>query len=272
MRYFEAGEVMRVRVSDQDLGRLDCDLAVGFAFEGDRAPRGIDDPGLRRTLATQMTADGFRGQTTDRVVWNADARHAARRFAVLGLGRARKQDGEAIRTACARAARLASELGAGRIALRLPTGSSAEVPTDARAAVEGVFLGDYAFERHLTDRDRRVPRLASLELSAPGPRGPLERAARLGAIGGAAVVLARDLAVAQESRIARTPGGRRGAPRRPPLPGARSVRDQTARPARPARGRTRLRPAGPRRASRLQAAGGESGTPDGSRRPGGHLR
>ena len=77
---------MRVRVSSKDLSQLKADLAVCFAFDGDKTPRGIAEIKLRRALATRMRAEGFTGGSSDFLVWNADSRYPAQRFLVVGLG------------------------------------------------------------------------------------------------------------------------------------------------------------------------------------------
>ena len=111
---------MRIRVSENDLSRQKADLAVCFAFEGDRGPRGVEETELARELAARMRAEGFRGRPGDRVVWSADGRYGAPRFLVIGLGRPSEIPGEAIRAGCARAARQAARFSAKRLALRLP--------------------------------------------------------------------------------------------------------------------------------------------------------
>ena len=109
---------MRIRVSKKDVSELEADLVVCFAREADAKPRAIADPGLRRELAREMRAEGFRGRVGDQLVWNANGRYASRRFLVVGLGSG--DDDGAIRTASARAARAAQDLAARRLALRLP--------------------------------------------------------------------------------------------------------------------------------------------------------
>ncbi len=42
---------MRIDVSGEDLAKLKADLAVCFAFEKDKTPRGVRDVRLRRELA-----------------------------------------------------------------------------------------------------------------------------------------------------------------------------------------------------------------------------
>jgi leucyl aminopeptidase len=194
---------MRVRVSSRDLSELKADLVVCFAFEGDRAPRGVDDPALKRELAAQMKAEGFTGSRSDKLVWNAAGRYPSHRFLVLGLGPGGEDTSESLRSGCARAARLAGGFSAGDLALRLPPSREAQ-EVAIRAACEGALLGAYRFDRYLTDPARRKTRLRAIELSAKGRAQLLKRAAARGEIGGQAVWLARDLVNEAPSRLTPT--------------------------------------------------------------------
>jgi leucyl aminopeptidase len=192
---------MRIRVSDSDLSTQKVDMAACFAYEKDRAPRGIKDRQLARELAVQMKAERFQGQPGDMLIWNADGRYGTRRFLVVGLGRERSTPGEAIRTGSARAAREACRHSASELGLRLPTDRRSPAALEARAAIEGAMLGAYQFDRHLTDPTRRNPELSAIELSADGRTTAVKQAVVLGQVGARAVCLARDLVNEAPSRM-----------------------------------------------------------------------
>jgi leucyl aminopeptidase len=192
---------MLVRVTENDLGILKSDLGVCFAYENDKHPRGIKDARLRRELAAEMKAEGFKGLPGDRVIWNADGRYASHRFLVIGLGREKPAPGEAIRGGCARAAREAAKISARRIGLKLPPVAKGRVAAEARAAVEGAALGAYQFDRYLTDPTRKKVKLREIELSADGATAAVKRAVTLGRQGALAVCLARDLVNEGPSRM-----------------------------------------------------------------------
>jgi len=192
---------MRARVSERDLSRLDADLAVCFAYEGERSPAGVSHPELRSALEAEMKAERFSGLATDLAIWNTDGRFPARRFAVVGLGRRKSVAGEAIRTGAARAARTASRLSARRLALRLPETASGDSLLELRAAIEGAMLGAYRFERHLTEKSRRIVGPDSLEVSIPSGARGARRASALGSLGARAVAMARDLVNEGPSRM-----------------------------------------------------------------------
>jgi leucyl aminopeptidase len=195
---------MRVRVTDNDLAALKSDLAVCFAYEKDKQPQGIKDARLRRELAAQMKAEGFKGLSGDRLTWNADGRYPSHRFLVIGLGRKKSTPGEAIRGGCARAAREAARFSARRIGLKLPAVAAGRVAGEARAAIEGATLGAYRFDRYLNDPTRKKVRISEIEVAADGATTAVKRAVVLGQLGARAVCLARDLVNEGPSRM--TPG------------------------------------------------------------------
>jgi leucyl aminopeptidase len=191
---------MRIRVSSSDLSRLKADLAVCFAFEGDKQPRGIEHDPLRRELAAQMRTESFEGRPGDPLVWNANGRYPARRFLIFGLGTLRESMADAVRLGCARAARAAARFSARSLAIRLPDGKShAEI--EARAAVEGSLLGAYQFDRYLTDPTRRNVKLNTIELAVSGAGGAVRSAVNRAGVGVKAVCLARDLVNEGPSRL-----------------------------------------------------------------------
>jgi leucyl aminopeptidase len=192
---------LRVRVTSTDLAVQKADLAVAFAYEGDKHPRGIGGATLRRELGAQMRAEGFRGLPSDRVVWNADGRYGSRRFLVIGLGKGNGTPGEAIRQGGLHAARAASRFCAKSLALRLPTPRGSEATEEARAAVEGALFGAYRFERYLTDPTRRTIPIASIEVSTGRATAAVKKAVQLAELGADAVSLARDLVNEGPSRM-----------------------------------------------------------------------
>jgi len=183
---------MRIRTSSVDLADLAADLAVCFAREGETAPSGVTSAPLRRALAARMKAERFRGRPGDAVLWNADGAYAADRFLVVGVGTSAEP--AALRAACARAARTAVGLHARTLAVRLPAGRDGGGDADdVRAAVEGIRVGAYRFDRYLTDPDRRGERIARVEVSSSRSAAAARRAARAGDAAGSAVDVARDL-------------------------------------------------------------------------------
>ncbi len=189
----------RISISRKDLGQLEADLAVCFAHEGDKTPRGVEDPRLKRELSAQMKAEGFKGEPGDQLVWNADGRYASRRFLIFGVGPTSRPADEILRRAAARASRAAAAYSARSLAIRMP--SLVDPAAGTRAVTEGALLGAYNFDRYLTDPHRRSTRLETIEIGAESTAAPIKRAMVEGELGARAVCLARDLVNEAPSRM-----------------------------------------------------------------------
>jgi len=190
---------MRIRVIDRKPVPTGYAAVVCFLYEGESAPAGLD-AALRRSLTAEMNKQGFRGKASELLHWNASD---GQRFIVLGLGQPAADAAETIRSGAARAAREAETVRAERVALILP-GRGATRAADVRAAAEGVMMGNYAFERHLTDDSRRRPRIQQVAIAVSAATPALKRAARSGVAGAEAVCLARDLVNEAPSRMTPT--------------------------------------------------------------------
>ena len=193
---------MRARINSEKLSGQKVDLAACFAYENDKRPRGLEgDPALAAALAARMKQQKFKGSAGEIVHWDADGAFACSRFVVIGLGIAPEAPGEAARIGAARAAREASSVAAGKLAIRLAPESEGRMPLEVRAAVEGAMLGDYRFERHLTDPSRKKSRLGLVVVSAAGSPARNRAAAKRGEVSAQAVCLARDLVNEGPSRM-----------------------------------------------------------------------
>ncbi|ANM28526.1 hypothetical protein ABI59_01135 [Acidobacteria bacterium Mor1] len=192
---------MRVQLSRQGLDKQKADVAVCFAFEGDRAPRGVADAGLRRELSARLKAERFKGQVGDRILWSG-GKAAADHVMVLGLGKL-NGDGvvNALARGVARAARMAADFSATKLAVQLPEADASALALEVQAATEGALAGGYRFERHLTDPDRRGVQLTGVHLCTTGKPASLRKALDAGTTVGRAVCLARDLVNEAPSRL-----------------------------------------------------------------------
>ncbi|NIM01304.1 MAG: leucyl aminopeptidase [Acidobacteria bacterium] len=192
---------MRIRVTSNDLSKARADVAVCFAHEGDRAPLGLADAGLRNELGRQMKAVGFRGGVGDRLSWSSNGKYATPRFLVLGLGPDRGRQTQALRAGVARAARQAARVRAKRLAIAVPGLTGESSAAQARAAVEGVKLGNYRFEKYIHDTDRKHATLLAVELCGPSRPASARSAVRRAEISADAVCFARDLVNEAPSRM-----------------------------------------------------------------------
>ena len=192
---------MRLRVTNKDLSEVRADVGVCFAHEGDRAPRGLGDRKLKNELGRQMKTVGFEGKSGDRLSWNSNGKYPVARFLVLGLGPENVDASQAIRAVAARAARQSSHVRAKHLALAVPGMKTSNGPDRARAAAEGVLLGNYRFEKYIHDSDRKHVPLTALDLCGGSPVAAARRAVRRAETTGGAVALARNLVNEAPSRM-----------------------------------------------------------------------
>ena len=104
---------------------------------------------------SELAADGeIKGKHGDVTVVHTLGKMAAKRVLVAGLGKPDKLSVDALRDAAAGAARRARGVGGGHVAIAIdadPLGDS----ESAQAVVEGVLLGLYRFDRHISPSDDR---------------------------------------------------------------------------------------------------------------------
>src|SRR4051812_30632875 len=125
------------------------DLLALLVRAGER-PAAVDDAlgGLLWRCAGEEEFTGKEGQV---VSLHTHGKIAAPRVAAIGLG---KDDGadrtlEQLRTAAARAVKLAKSVGAKSLALAVPSGTDAAA---LQAIAEGASLGAYVFDRYKQEK------------------------------------------------------------------------------------------------------------------------
>jgi leucyl aminopeptidase len=166
-----------------------ADLLALVLRAGEKA--GPVDDALSGLLSQCAREEEFTGKEGQVVSLHTHGKIGAARVAVIGIG---KDDGpertlEQLRTAAARAVKLAKAAGAKSLAVAVPSGADAAA---LQALAEGATLGAYVFDRY--KQEKKPLKLARLELLAEGKPGrAAAEAIALGAEIGAAVCLARDL-------------------------------------------------------------------------------
>jgi leucyl aminopeptidase len=184
---------MSIRLRAGGAEALDVSVAVCFAFEGDAAPLGVEDAGLRRLLAAEMKARRVTGRRGDLLDVSAPANGRSMRFLVVGLGDRHVPLAEVIGEASSRAVRAAEKLGARKVGIAIPRTPADRLPEVIRAASEGTLLGAYRFDRYLNDPSRKGDALDGFEIAATAPSAKARRAIEQGVLTARAVRLARDL-------------------------------------------------------------------------------
>jgi leucyl aminopeptidase len=181
--------LLAVPVFQEDL----ADGLRGLAAEIDRK--------LGGHLAAAARAEDFQGKPDSSLTLPTLGRLPAGRVTLLGLGKreqALRSLGatgfEALRMAAGMAARAARKSGGGRMAVATPR-VAGQAAAAARAAVEGVLLGAYRFDRYRTEK-RPADALTGLAVAVPAGQersGEVKAAVSLARSTSAAVAWARDL-------------------------------------------------------------------------------
>lgn len=186
---------MRIQATRKQLAELDADVGVVFATADDRVPRGVKGSALERPLAARMRHDRFRAGPGDALVW-CEPKVFPGLLVVIGLGTG-DPDEATLRTAGARAARVAADHRARKLAIVVPDSERASL----RAVAEGVALGAYRFERHLSDPDRRTPPIEDVRLAIDLAPATARKEVAAAGIVTDAVCFARDLVNEAPSRL-----------------------------------------------------------------------
>ena len=204
-----------------------CDLLAVCVREGALAAGKVSDAhlhdldralgGLVRTCAEQEEFTGKEGQ---QLALHTHGKIAAQRLLVLGIGNRSNEDRarDVLRTAAARAVRVARSAGARKLAVAWPhpeTGEKASdgadgLNRDVQAVSEGALLGAYSFDKY--KKEKKPLKLARVDIlvreertrrrgGQSGGRAALSAAARLGARIAQATGLARDLVNEPAGRI-----------------------------------------------------------------------
>jgi leucyl aminopeptidase len=146
---------MDITLINQALKDVVCDvLIVGAATrEKGEAPAQFSlaqelDLALDGLITDMYTRAEFKGKVGEIVQIYSMGKLAARRVIIVGLGSANKPQHHSLRRASGAAARLAQQTGARHVALALGE-SSVE---GLQAAVEGVLLGVYRFQKYQTEQ------------------------------------------------------------------------------------------------------------------------
>jgi leucyl aminopeptidase len=177
-----------------DVAQAQAELLFVPLFEGEQPER--VDRALKGLLWKAASEEGFRGKPDQVFVFHTHGKIKADRVLLLGMGSRARFEPEALRLAAGRGARMASKLRVRRAAFALP---KTEDPDAAvKAAVEGLSLGAYRFDRYRTTNteETRAPRLAAIDLHLPqgttAGRG-LQAMVTIGAAVAEATNWARDL-------------------------------------------------------------------------------
>jgi leucyl aminopeptidase len=145
---------MNFALSDGDALQLPGDVLLLPLFEDALArpagPLAAADAALDGLLRRAAGEEGFRGRADQTFLFHTHGRLAAPRVLLAGLGPRAGFTPETLRLACGRAVKAAQKLKPSALTLALPAHEGTAAASLVRAAVEGLLLGAYRFDRYRT--------------------------------------------------------------------------------------------------------------------------
>jgi leucyl aminopeptidase len=217
---------MRAELSFAPLSGIETELLAVLATDTQTA-KGPDakpeatllvaDPSVQAAAAAVLASGEYRAGANETVLLHAPAGLAAKRLLIVGLGKLATATVHSVRDAAGTAVRFAKPRGIKEIVLALPENYSKDPlhavagPASARAAVEGVFIGDFDPDTYRSDRKDRS--IQSFTLAAPAGADPksVEAALAEGAIVGESQNFARSLVNEPGNKLTPTILGQRAA-------------------------------------------------------------
>jgi leucyl aminopeptidase len=164
---------MIVTLSSGEPAKARVDLLVFPLFEGELASRRQPNPGLARVdrrlkglLAALGAQEGFKGRVEQSFQLHTQSRLPTARVMLVGLGAQSRFTPEVLRLALGRAVKAAHRVKARSLAVQMP--AVPELEPALKAAVEGMVLGAYRYERWRTvHRDGPAPVVDRVQLLLP---------------------------------------------------------------------------------------------------------
>lgn len=182
---------MRIELVRRSPGDIKADGVVVFAYE-ERLKHAVPEP-FRAAATNAMARRRFKAGRGEVLAVPIGAGRTERTLLVVGLGAAATLDREGLHRAAASAVRRAREERLATLAVALP-GECPKLDDAQRAGAValGLLLGNYRFDRFVTDAARKAPGVEHVQLT--GAQGAAVTAALARAAATAAgVALARDL-------------------------------------------------------------------------------
>lgn len=170
--YSKLAQSMKFTLASTPATRLATRVLFLPVFQGDAAKPRLErsegvvevDQALNGVLSRAAEEEGFAGKTDQHLQLHTHGNIRAAQVVLLGLGKRKDLEPEAVRISAGRASKIAAKLRAGDAAFWLS--DLGNTPEMIQAIAEGFVLGDYRFDRYRTTADAksRVP-LTTVTLS-----------------------------------------------------------------------------------------------------------
>ncbi len=164
---------MKFTWAQGDVRKVDVDVLVLPLFDGDLAagaqpaPLVAADKALKGLLLATAKEEGFKGKGEQQLLLHTHGKLKASRVMLLGLSSRGRFEPEVLRLAAGRAVKAVNKLKLSKVAFYLPATRVFE--GCVKAAVEGLTLGAYRFDRYrTTNKDERgSPRVSEVAFVLP---------------------------------------------------------------------------------------------------------
>jgi len=190
---------LKFEVKAGDINKFKCDAIIVNVFEGTEKPGGATaavDSELNGIISAMLKKGEIKGKAGDVIIIHTLGRILADLVTVVGLGKKEEFDELKLRNLMGDAVRQLRKYNCLKVATILHGGGSGglNAVTAAQAIVEGVLLGSYRFNKHITrdDEERDIEQLTILE-NDRSKLNDIELGLEKGRIMAEATVLARDM-------------------------------------------------------------------------------
>jgi leucyl aminopeptidase len=200
---------VKVKVENLSLTNIKCDLLVVNLFEGVKVPggaTGVADKALGGQIQKLIKLKEIDGKLKSATLIHTFGKIPADRVVVVGLGKKEDFGLEKVRTAAARAIRIARDVKAKKVASIVHgAGVGGINPRDAaQATVEGAILGAYEFDGHKTEKiEHEVKEFVVVEKDKAKMK-KIGEGAKIGGVVANAQNNARDLVNAPSNQVTPT--------------------------------------------------------------------
>ena len=153
---------MKFSARKGDVSKESCDVLIVNAFEGFKTFGGATadvDQALKGLLMQIAKEELFKGEMDTSVFFYTHGLIAAKRVLLIGLGKEKDFNEEAVREASAHALQKARGVNAKHIVSLLHGAGHGTIPARqaAKAIVEGMMLGSYEYVKHQSKKPKTNP-------------------------------------------------------------------------------------------------------------------
>jgi leucyl aminopeptidase len=211
---------MRTELSQANLAEIETEVLAVLAADTQtsKAPDAKPEPVLltadeavKAAAAAVLLSGEYKAGANETLLLHSPAGLKAKRLLIVGLGKQAKVTFDKLRNAAGTAVRFAKPRGIRELVFALPELESLPFGPSTRAAVEGVFVGDFDPDTYRSDRKDQS--IQSFTLAAPGnlDRAALEAAFAEGVVVGESQNFTRSLVNEPGNKLTPTLLGQRAA-------------------------------------------------------------